>query len=86
MLQQNFERLGQPLTVVAQQLKTTPANITAILNLDDVAPEAPWILREYLNEALASAHQTAIPYSKLTGDYHQYWFLDSQRIERKQLN
>ncbi|KRL97396.1 DUF2316 family protein [Liquorilactobacillus satsumensis] len=85
-LQSNFRLLGKSLAEVAIQLGTTPQRVAEILKLENVAIEDPWILRQYLNEQLVQMGRKPFPYSKLTGDYHAYWFLNSSIIERQVLS
>jgi len=84
-LQENFTRTGLSLEQVAQDLHTTTDVIEATLNLSVNYIEEPWILKNYLEEQLKAQGKASVPFSALAGDYHRYWFLDSHRIDQKEI-
>lgn len=77
----NIELLGASKIEIAAALNTTPEVIEAISNLQVKSIEEPWILKNYLEEQLNNKGIDAIPFTALKGDYHDYWFLDSRKIE-----
>jgi len=83
--QENITLLNQSFEEIAQALNTSTAYVQAVANLDAVHIEDPWILKNYLEEKLQYSGKEAVPFTALKGDFHQYWFLDSQRIEAGQL-
>lgn len=83
--QANFKRSGLSLEQIATDLETTPAVIAATLNLDVSRLEDPWVLKNYLEAALAQQGSASIPFTALTGDYHRYWFLNSCRIDQRKI-
>ena len=85
-LHQNFDLLHQPYQKMSEDLKITSQQIDSILNLIDVQPEDPWIIRNYMNELLDEQGITPVKYSKLTGDFHDYWFLNQDAIENQRLS
>ncbi len=82
---ENIRLLGQPLTTIATALQTTPETITAIAQLNARHIEDPWILRNYLLQQLQEAGLPHQPFTALTGDYRDYWFLDTARIAKGHL-
>ncbi len=85
-LKANFQTLGNPFKQAAIDLDSTEAEIGNVLNLNVERIEDPWILKNYLHEQLLSKHLPEVPYSKLSGDYHSYWFLNSEVISTKKLS
>lgn len=83
--QENFALLGLSTQEIADELRTTSKKIEAILRLQPVAIEDPWILKNYLEERLLDQEKTPIPFTALIGDYHDYWFLDASKIEKRKL-
>lgn len=79
-LQENLSKVA--LEQVAADLGTMPEKVLAVSQLDVDRIEEPWILRNYLIKALGS---DLTPFTVLTGDYHQMWFLDTAYIDRAQL-
>lgn len=79
-LQENLSKVA--LEQVAADLGTTPEKVLAVSQLDVDRIEEPWILRNYLIKALGS---DLTPFTVLTGDYRQMWFLDTAYIDRAQL-
>ena len=67
---------------VASDLQTPVNHLTEILQLKDQAstPENVWIVRNYFLEK-----EPALTFSVLTLDYHDLWFLDSEKIDRKEI-
>lgn len=70
---------------IASDLGTTEQHIDRIVNLRHVALEDPWIVRNYLLEAAARAGVEPVSFTALVGDPRDYWFLDADAIERKEL-
>ena len=75
-LRQNLTLSHLTIEHVAIDLNTSVQKINQILELDHVSPEDPWILKEYLSNKLQSQGIIGYPYSKLVGDFRDYWFLD----------
>ncbi|MCT0485284.1 DUF2316 family protein [Weissella paramesenteroides] len=78
-LRQNLKLSHLTIEHVAIDLNTSVQKINQILELDHVSPEDPWILKEYLSSKLRSQGIIGYPYSKLVGDFHDYWFLDTKK-------
>ncbi|NLZ46772.1 MAG: DUF2316 family protein [Clostridiales bacterium] len=85
-LRQNLVLSHLTIENVAVDLNTSVQQINQILELDHVAPEDPWILKEYLSNKLQNQGIIDYPYSKLVGDFRDYWFLDTTKIENQQLS
>ncbi|MGX4593224.1 DUF2316 family protein [Leuconostoc sp. JNUCC 76] len=81
----NFQLLHYSLTKIAQDLHTEPSRIQDILKLNHVMPEDAWILKNYLSRELFRQGKEEIAYTKLTGTYRDYWFLDQQIIEQNKI-
>ncbi|MDA3965197.1 DUF2316 family protein [Enterococcus thailandicus] len=81
--QENFALLGSSTQEIADELRTSPEKVEAILLLQPATIEEPWILKNYLIEKLIEQGKTPIPFSALIGDYHDYWFLDTRKIEKR---
>ncbi|MFW3497775.1 DUF2316 family protein [Aerococcus viridans] len=57
---------------IAGDFKTSQKRIEAILNLQPLGIEEPWILKEYLNEKITDQSNSPVQFTALRGDYHQY--------------
>ncbi|MBX8938115.1 DUF2316 family protein [Enterococcus gilvus] len=84
-LQENFKRTGLSLEQVAQDLHTTTDVIEDTLNLSVHYIEDPWVLKNYLEDQLDDHGITPYPFTALVGDYHRQWFLNSHRIDQKEI-
>ena len=85
-LRQNLTLSHLTIEHVAIDLNTSVQKVNQILELDHVSPEDPWILKEYLSNKLQSQGIIGYPYSKLVGDFRDYWFLDTKKIANQQLS
>lgn len=83
--QENFERSGLSLEQIAADLNTTPDVIADTLALNVSRIEDPWVLKNYLEDALQQQGIAGIPFTALVGDYHRHWFLNSRRIDKKKI-
>ena len=84
-LKENLLLTGLTLEKVASDLETTTSYIEDLLNLKSKHIEDPWILKEYLEKTLKEQGKVSIPFTALKGDYHDYWFLNSRRIDKGKL-
>lgn len=84
--QKNIELSGLSLTQIACDLQTDVCTIEKIIQLNTSSIENPWILKNYLNDKIRNLNKTPIPFSALIGDYHDYWFLDSKKIEEGKID
>lgn len=85
-LRQNLKLSHLTIEHAAIELNTSVQKVNQILELDHVSPEDPWILKEYLSNKLQIQGIIGYPYSKLVGDFHDYWFLDTKKIANQQLS
>lgn len=85
-LKKNLKMSHLAIEDVANALNTSVEKINQILELDHVAPEDPWILKEYLSDQLRQQGLMDYPYSKLVGDFRNYWFLITRKIYKRQLS
>jgi len=85
-LKKNLKMSHLAIEDVANALNTSVEKIKQILELDHVAPEDPWILKEYLSDQLRQQGLMDYPYSKLVGDFRNYWFLSTRKIYKRQLS
>lgn len=85
-LKKNLKMSHLAIEDVANALSTSVKKINQILELDHVAPEDPWILKEYLSNQLRQQGLMDYPYSKLVGDFRNYWFLSTRKIYKRQLS
>ncbi|MFD1393799.1 DUF2316 family protein [Lacticaseibacillus jixianensis] len=79
---QNLALSGLDIQTIAAALGTSKPMIEADLQLRPARLEDPWILRNYLIEQIQTQGKQPVPFTALKGDYHQYWFLDGERIDR----
>ncbi|WP_010621905.1 DUF2316 family protein [Paucilactobacillus suebicus] len=84
-LKQNFELSGLSVNDLASALGTTTATIERTMNLDANHIEDPWIIKNYLEKKIVADGNRPVKFTALVGDYHQYWFLNSRRIEKARL-
>lgn len=83
--QTNLQLLNYSLDKIASDLQTTTEKITAVAQLQVQKIEEPWILRNYLIDELRKNRQTPVLFSALSGDFHNYWFLNTEIIEKGKL-
>ena len=78
-LRQNLKLSHLTIEHAAIDLNTSVQKDNQILEPDRVSPEDPWILKEYLSNKLQSQRIIGYPYSKLVGEFRDYWFLDTKK-------
>lgn len=81
----NREIAGLTFEEIANDLQTNAAVIEQIFSLQTNVIENPWVLKEYLADKIQAAGKVAIDYTALVGDYHEYWFLNSQYIDQQKI-
>ncbi|KGL46006.1 hypothetical protein BMT55_12155 [Listeria newyorkensis] len=84
--QQNFVLSGLTIEQIATELQTSPEKIHRILQLEQKSIEDPWILKEFLEQHILKSGKMPVPFSALQGNYHQYWFLKTKKIDKMQLS
>ncbi|MDH6364660.1 hypothetical protein M2139_001647 [Enterococcus sp. PF1-24] len=82
---QNFKLADLSLDEIAADLYTTPNMISEILNLKVDRLEDPWILKIYLEDRITQQGLVPVPFTALSHDYHQLWFLDSHYIDEMRI-
>lgn len=85
-LQENFIRSGLTKVQIASDLQISQTKLDRLFNLTQQALEDPWILRNYLIEKVEENEQTPVEFTALKGDWHQYWFLDTGAIDRREMS
>ncbi|KRL86539.1 DUF2316 family protein [Lacticaseibacillus pantheris] len=78
----NFELTGKTPAAVAADLHITTTKLERLMTLQQQSLNDPWILRNYLLQAVTAAGETPIPFTALSGDWHRHWFLDADAIDR----
>ncbi|MBO1308083.1 DUF2316 family protein [Enterococcus sp. 669A] len=84
--QENLALSGLSVEEIARDLHTTDEKIQRILHLQQRALEDPWIVKEYLTEKIEAVGKMPVPFTALAGDYHQYWFLNAGKIDKRKLS
>lgn len=84
--QENMSLANLTIESVAEDFRVPPEKISRILQLQQNSIEDPWILKEYLTKKVEEAGQAPVPFTALAGDYHQYWFLDTETIDKMKLS
>ncbi|MBC2325110.1 DUF2316 family protein [Listeria booriae] len=84
--QQNLAISEWSVEQIAAELQTSSEKINRILHLEQQSIEDPWILKEFLEQQINKSGKTAVPFTALKGDYHQYWFLKAKKIDKMQLS
>ncbi|WP_164848025.1 DUF2316 family protein [Lacticaseibacillus hulanensis] len=79
---ENIARSGLSLTQIATQLGTTADVIAESIDMHPRRIDDNWIIRNFLLQYLNEHNIEPVPFTALTGDYHRYWFLNSDVIER----
>lgn len=83
----NLELLGITPHDIAVDLGISQHRIEDIIGLRNVRHlEDAWVVRRYLLDRAARDGIQLIPFSALKGDPTDYWFLDTDRIERMELD
>lgn len=80
-LRENLERSGLTVEEVALDLDTTPEYVRQLFDLAPIRLEDTWILRNLLVRAVEARGGDPVPFTALTGDWHDYWFLDGGYID-----
>lgn len=80
---ENIEILGYDISKIARDLKTTEIYLEKIINLNVRRIEDPWILKNYLEKEAKDQAVNLLPFTALVGDYHKYWFLNPDIIDKK---
>lgn len=83
--QQNLEISELTLSDIANDLGTDEITIENIMQLNTNHVENPWILRNYIIDKIIEIDKTPVPFSALSGDYHDYWFLNSKKIDKRKI-
>ena len=84
---ENLRRLNLTPQDIAIALGTGTGCIEDIITLRNVRRlEDAWIIRRYLLERAAQTGVELTPFTALQGDPADYWFLDTSRIDRMELD
>ena len=84
-LQEAFERSGKTEDEACAELGCSPAALRCVMDLNADALEDAWILRDYFADAAHGRGVEPVRFSALAGDPADYWFLDADRIHRRDL-
>lgn len=79
---QNFDLTGLSKEQVAQDLNISISTLENLLELKIQSINDPWILRNYLLEKVEKAGNEPVRFTALAGDWHNYWFLNADIIDR----
>ena len=79
---QNIKLAGIEKVQIASDLGISMTKLDRILKLDQSSLNDPWILRNYLIKKIQKAGGEPAPFTALVGDWHDYWFLDSDIIDQ----
>ena len=85
-LRENFELTDLTLKDIAEQIGATPEYVEQLFELRSHRIEDPWILRNVILNRLEQLGIEPIPFSKLAGDWHDYWFLDGTYIDEGRIS
>ncbi len=78
----NIKLIGLTTQLIARELEISEQQLIKIINLKCSRFEDPWIVRNYILDYAQEKGVELIPFSKLQGDYHDYFFLDSEYIKK----
>ena len=81
-LQENLRRSGLGAGEVSMAIQTTEKYIHDLLALKPRKPDDLWILRNFLIHSVLEKGMEPMPFTALKGDWHDYWFLDGDYIDR----
>ena len=81
-LKSNYDKTGLTIKKIASDLKTTPNYIAQLFDLNPARLEDTWILRNYLISVLNEKSIEITPFTALVGRSEDYWFLDSNYINK----
>ena len=81
-LLENLRRSGLGAGEVAMAIQTTEKYVHDLLALKPRRSEDIWILRNFLINAVLERGMEPMPFTALQGDWHDYWFLDGDYIDR----
>ncbi len=83
---QNIKLCGLTNAQLATKLNVTENKLESVLELQSTHIEDPWIVVEFLKNYARVNDLKLIPFSKLAGDYNNYWFLDLAYISKGQIS
>lgn len=82
----NIALIGLTTDEVATKLNITEKKLIDIIKLNDDCIENPWIIRNFIIDYAQQNNLQLMQFSKLKGDYHNYFFLDSNYIDMGIIN
>lgn len=85
-LAQNIKLCGLTNAELATKLSITENKLESVLKLQSNHIEDPWIVVEFLKTYAQEHDLKLMPFSKLAGDYNNYWFLDTGYISKGQIS
>ena len=80
--QENLDLLQYPLTRIANELNTSVTYLNKVILLQADCLEDPWILKNYICRELHHQGLEETSFRALAGNYHNYWFLNKQKIDK----
>ncbi|WP_172188146.1 DUF2316 family protein [Lentilactobacillus kribbianus] len=80
-LKANFQLSGLSTEEASADLGISPKEFKSLMALRIDALEDVWILKDYLTEQVINNGEEPVEFSALTGDYHDYWYLNSRTID-----
>lgn len=81
----NFKLTGLTKEQVASDLNISLVKLDKLFALSQKSYNDPFIFRDYLREKVIEAGKKPIPFSAMGEDVHNYWFLDSEIIAKRQM-
>ena len=81
-LKENLRRSGLEVRQIAAAIQTTEKYIEDLLALKPRRSDDIWILCNFLIHAVLEKGMEPMPFTALKGDWHDYWFLDGDYIDR----
>lgn len=79
---ENIKRSGLSLTDIANELGTTADVIARCIDMHPRRIDDNWIIRNFLLKYMTDHGIEPLPFTALVGDYHDYWFLNPDIVER----
>ncbi|MBD5136737.1 MAG: DUF2316 family protein [Lachnospiraceae bacterium] len=81
-MQENLRRSDLREEDVAETIQTTEKYVHDLPALKPRKSDELWILRNFLIHAVLEKGMKPMPFTVMKGDWHDYWFLDGDYIDR----
>ncbi len=83
---ENLKLCNLTVQDIAEALQITDLKVEEIINLQGSRIEDPWIIRNFILDYSKSNNIDIKPFSKLKGNYEDYYFLNTEYIRKGKIS